>query len=99
VDDTRGASIAGVDGLAGRGRSRMFPVQTVVLMGGKECGGKKCVVSGVRWQVDWIKGDAMIVWILLVSMNVSRPLWLAMRTNSTGHLAGESTVIASSACL
>ena len=98
ADGTRGASMTGVAGLASRGRSRMSPVRATVLMGGKEYGGKKCVVSGVRLQVAWIAG-ARILWILLVSMNASRPLGLAMRTNSTGHLAGESTAVASSACL
>ena len=98
VDGTRGASMAGVAGLAGRGYSRVSPVRAAMMLGEKECGGKKCVASDVRWQVAWIAG-ARIVWILLVSMNASRPLGLATRTYSTRHLAGESTVVASPACL
>ena len=52
VGGTREASIAGVAGLAGRGRSRISLVWAVLLLDGKECGGKKCVASGVRWQVS-----------------------------------------------
>ncbi len=50
VGDIRGASMTGVAGQARRGRSRISLVWGAVLLGGKECGGKKCVASGVRWQ-------------------------------------------------
>ena len=95
---TCGASAVDVAGLACRRRNRMLPARAAVLMCGKGCGGKKCVVAGGRRQVAWIAG-AIVVWILLVSMNVSRPLWLAIRTNFNGHLAGDRTILASSACL
>ena len=50
MDGTRGASLAGVAGLTGRGRSRLSPVRAAVMLGEMECGGKKCVGSGLRWQ-------------------------------------------------
>ena len=49
VGGTRGASMTGIVGLAGRGHSRISLVRAAVLLGGKECGGRKCVASGVRW--------------------------------------------------
>ena len=69
-----------------------------MLLLGEGCGGKKMVASGARWQVACIVG-AMIMWIMSWFRNVSRPLVLAMRTNFTGHLAGERFTVASYACL
>ena len=60
--------------------------------------GKNSVCVGVRKHVAWIAG-LRIWWSRSWETNVSRPLSLAMRTNSSGHFAGERTCVASSDCL
>jgi len=48
--------------------------------------------------VAWIAG-LRIWWIRSWETNVSLPLSLAIKTNSTGHFAGERTCVPSSDCL
>jgi len=50
VDGSRGASMAGVAGLAGRGRLGIALIRAAALLGGEDCGGKKWVASGAMWQ-------------------------------------------------
>jgi len=50
--------------------------------------GNNCVCEGVRRQVAWITGSRTC-WIRSREKNASRPLALAMSTNSTGHFTGE----------
>ncbi len=87
-----------VAGRCGSGRVGNVLVRYDVLCLVWRDGGKKFVSSGRRRHVDLMAGDRMVR-IISSSRYAARPNSLAMMISYTGHLAGLSTMVSSSACL
>ena len=95
LGEDAGAWVAGRVGMGRCGFGASRPPNWSLVEGGV-C--KKCVCAGASRQVALMAG-ARIEWIRSWQRNGSRPLALAIRTNSAGHFAGERSGVALSECL
>ena len=97
VTGLNGVAAVGVARRMGIGREGCEVARVALLFLVKGNVGKKSLSAGVMRQVACMAG-ASIVWIQSWLRNTTCPFLLAMRTNSTGHLAGERSEVVPSDC-